>query len=86
MVTAVLPAQGPTTGVIVVLVRGSHLTSGDSCNYADLSLCPTTSVDFGTSAATVLYASPTDVYVEAPAAAETGPVDVTVTVGPETSA
>ncbi|MGH9106254.1 MAG: IPT/TIG domain-containing protein, partial [Acidimicrobiales bacterium] len=84
VVNKVLPPQGPTTGTIVVAVEGTNLTSGDSCNYTDLIFCSTTSVSFGANVATILYASPTEVFVEAPAGS-LGTVHVTVTRGDQTS-
>jgi hypothetical protein len=79
-VTLVIPPQGPTFGVIVVVVKGTNLTAGGhACNFNNMAPCGT-SVDFGgTPATSVLYASPTFVAVEAPAGS-LGTVDVTVSV------
>lgn len=85
-VTRVLPTQGPTFGTLAVAVLGSNLTAGASCNYTNMTLCSTTSVDFGATPATsILYASPTKLIVEEPPGA-LGTVDVTVGVGSQTSA
>jgi hypothetical protein len=81
-VTALTPRSGGPSSL--VFIHGTNLTPpGTTCTLWSLRRCAVT-VDFGTWAAFVLYASPTLIVALAPPG--TGTVDVTVTAAGRTSA